>query len=164
MCLLLVIFFTGCKNKQASQVAQTGDPVSSEALKAPNNPTKTVDSQKPAEVKTESNEVKETESVTSPKAEKASTLLVSFYSIGGGIDVKNAQSFDSFISVYKTESGKSIAYDRVPWGREGELDYCVSFSDLNAEETKQFIDASKKKIQDCKMVHFKINGECKRKR
>jgi hypothetical protein len=164
MCLMLVILVTGCKNKQASQVAQTGDPVSSEALKAADNPTKTADSQKTAQVKTESNEVKETESETSPKAEKASTLLVSFYSIGGGIDVKNAQSFDNFISAYKTERGKSIVYDRVPWGREGELDYCVSFADLNAEETKQFIDVSKEKIQDCKMVHFKINGECKRKR
>lgn len=164
VCLLLVILVTSCKNKQASQVAQTAEPESSEALKGSDNPTKTADSQKTAEIKTESNKVKENPSETSPKVEKASTLLVSFYSIGGGIDVKNAQSFDNFISAYKTESGKSIAYDRVPWGREGELDYCVSFSDLNAQETKQFIDASEKKIQDCKMVHFKINGECKRKR
>jgi hypothetical protein len=158
--LLLAILAIGCKNKQAAQVPQPEVATTAESNKTAVLSEKSSSSQKAAETKKAEESPKE----SSSKGEKASTLLVSFYSIGGGIDVKNAQSFDNFISAYKTESGKSIAYDRVPWGREGELDYCVSFADINSEETKQFIDASKAKILDCKMVHFKINGECKRKR
>lgn len=158
--LLVVILAIGCKNKQASQVPQAGATTSAELTKVEDLHENSSKPQKTTEI--EKVEVSPKESLTGK--ERASTLLVSFYSIGGGIDVKNAQSFDNFISEYKTQQGKSVAYERVPWGREGELDYCVSFSDLNSEETEQFIDASKAKIQDCKMVHFKINGECKRKR
>jgi hypothetical protein len=91
-------------------------------------------------------------------------LLVSFYSIGGGIDVKSAESFDRFILSYKTSEGKSISYERVPWGREGELDYCVLFNGMSASTIEAFIESAKAKVSDCKMVHFKPNGECKRKR
>jgi hypothetical protein len=91
-------------------------------------------------------------------------LLVSFYSIGGGIDLKSAQLFDNFITAYKTSQGKSVSYERVPWGREGELDYCILFDGMSASELNAFIESAKAKVSDCKMVHFKINGECKRKR
>jgi hypothetical protein len=158
--LLLAILTIGCKNKQAPQAPPTRVTTRAESTQATVRPENSSITQKAEETE----KVEESPKESSPKGEKASTLLVSFYSIGGGIDVKNAQSFDNFISEYKTQSGKSVAYERVPWGREGELDYCVSFADFKPEETEKFIDASKAKIQDCKMVHFKINGECKRKR
>lgn len=158
--ILLAILTIGCKNKQAAEVPQNKVTTTAESSQTTVLPEKSSTPQKA----TESQKVEESPKESSPKGEKPSTLLISFYSIGGGIDVKNAQSFDNFISEYKTQSGKSVAYERVPWGREGELDYCVSFTDYKPEETEQFIEASKAKIQDCKMVHFKINGGCKRKR
>lgn len=91
-------------------------------------------------------------------------LLVSFYSIGGGIDVKSAQLFDKFIAAYETSKGKSVTYERVTWGREGELDYCILFDGMSTSDLNSFIESAKARISDCKMVHFKINGECKRKR
>lgn len=158
--LLLVIFATSCKNKQATQVTHSEKLTTSAPTKLKENEAHTSESQPAAE----SNKLEETPKQLSPKSEKTATLLVSFYSIGGGIDTKTAQAFDNFISGYKTGSNKLISYDRVPWGREGELDYCINFSELSFDETNQFIEASKAKIKDCKMVHFKQNGECKRKR
>lgn len=165
LCLLLFVLAVSCKNKKAPQVPPNEETKSSETVKVTNNSSTISAPQAVIEKKSEPNKkVEETQSETSPISDKPSTLFISFYSIGGGIDVKSAQSFDNFISGYKTKSDKTITYDRVPWGREGELDYCVSFAGLNANEIDQFIEASKVKIQDCKMVHFKINGECKRKR
>lgn len=162
--LLFIILVIGCKNKQASQVSPNADSASSEVAKTQPVQNTKAESKQPIQEKAKSNELDESNKAPQETAEKPSTLLISFYSIGGGIDVKNAQSFDDFISGYKTSNGNSISFERVPWGREGEVDYCVSFSNLNQLEANQFIESSKVKIQDCKLVHFKINGECKRRR
>lgn len=161
--LLVLIFLGSCKNKQATgsktpkeeRIVQNSNETPAPKQENTANPTivsnDVVDPSKP-----------ETQSKESSDA--IIRLLVSFYSVGGGIDIKTGQAFDNFISAYKTNSGKPITFERVPWGREGELDYCISFSTLSLDETSLFIEASKAKIKDCKMVHFKLNGECKRKR
>jgi hypothetical protein len=161
--LIGLILLFSCKNKQAPLTQNSTD------VKVLEVPTKTVE---PLQENASNQAIESREIIEKPKSEiEASSnnesitkLLVSFYSIGAGIDTKTAQAFDNFISAYKTSSSKLITYERIPWGREGELDYCISFVELGKSEVDQFIDEAKTRIKDCKMVHFKLNGECKRKR
>jgi len=106
------------------------------------------------------------ESTEKPKSNETSVkgLVVSFYSIGGGIDLDAARKFDTWIAAYKTSNGQAIAYEKIGWGREGEVDFCIQLESVEITEAIAFVDAAKGELSACKMMHFTVNGECKRKR
>jgi hypothetical protein len=163
-CVFLAIsILAACKKQPANSPskANTVQEVSKSTLEPE---TKQVPVEKEAPIKGNKENIQNEGNKDKTSTEIPERLLVSFYSIGGGIDVKSAESFDRFILSYKTSDGKSISYERVPWGREGELDYCILFNGMQASNIEDFIESAKAKVADCKMVHFKPNGECKRKR
>lgn len=163
--LIAVSIFVGCKKQPANSTpnAKQEQEVTKQTLEA--EVKKPLDkSNIPSNENKGKEENKEVVNNDKVDAELPVRLLVSFYSIGGGIDIKSAESFDRFILAYKTSEGKSVSYERVPWGREGELDYCILFDGMSNSNIKGFIEAAKAKVSDCKMVHFKPDGECKRKR
>jgi hypothetical protein len=149
--LSAILILSACKQSKTAQQASTANE--KPAIKSIETP-----SPAPVEV-VEGNTEK-------PKSNDQGIkgLVVSFYSMGGGIDLDAARKFDTWISGYKTQSGKSVAFEKIGWGREGEVDFCVQLESINQAEAQQFVDEAKGNVSQCKLMHFSVNGVCKRKR
>src|SRR5688572_16103050 len=65
------------------------------------------------------------EDVQVPVEEKY-RFLVSFYSIGQGIDGDVQQKFLDWVNGY----AKKVVFEEAHWGREGEVDYCFKLTEL----------------------------------
>ena len=48
------------------------------------------------------------------------SLVVSFISIGQGVDSKAIEQYDEFIAQFEKDNKVKINLEKVPWGREGE--------------------------------------------
>jgi hypothetical protein len=123
------------------------------------------------ENKTPVNPVSEKVDVVTENTEKAKSneegikgLVVSFYSIGGGIDLDAARKFDAWIAAYKTPSGQPVVYEKIGWGREGEIDYCIQLDSMNQQEAEEFVGMAKGEVGTCKLMLFTVNGTCKKRR
>ncbi len=65
-------------------------------------------------------------------------LIVSFISIGSGIDGKSVKILDNFIIAFQQDKNVIITYKRIAWGREGETEYCFSLANLSKEMKEKF--------------------------
>ena len=92
------------------------------------------------------------------------SLVVSFYSIGSGIDYNKAQEYDNYLKDFQEQFGDYFSFDRVPWGREGELDYCIQFPTLNKEKAREFVNHTKDLLSNAQHVNVNENAQCKRRR
>ncbi|MEZ5173384.1 MAG: hypothetical protein R2850_07710 [Bacteroidia bacterium] len=92
------------------------------------------------------------------------SLLVSFYSIGSGIDHKVAKEYDNFIKSFEAEHTDEILVERIHWGREGELDFCMRFTGLKPADQKILLDRTNEIISKSKWVNHSTDTPCKRKR
>jgi len=92
------------------------------------------------------------------------SLVVSFYSIGAGIDAPIAREFDFYVRDFQEQHADYFYAERVPWGREGEVDYCIQFPTLGKEKARDFMDTVNEIIAKSNMVHINENAECKRRR
>lgn len=106
------------------------------------------------------------EPTSKPKSNESGikNLVISFYSIGSGIDLDAARKFDAWIASYKTSSGQPIVYEKIGWGREGEIDYCIQLESINQKEAEEFVSMAKGEVGTCKLMHFNVNGTCKKRR
>jgi hypothetical protein len=105
--------------------------------------------------------------VVSTSADSASStnyrLIVSFYSIGEGPDSEAHIKFVNYLDNYKREKNKAISTEETPWGREGEVDYCMKLKELTASEQSDFIANLKIALSVAKWVNFLENKPCKRR-
>ena len=92
----------------------------------------------------------------SPKNFERYRLVVSFFSIGEGIDGKTKAEFENFLNNYP----KKINYHPSHWGREGETDYCLLLSELSSEEQASFISQAKELLSNSNKIHISENSEC----
>ncbi len=92
------------------------------------------------------------------------SLLVSFFSIGSGIDFEVAKEYDQFIKKFESENQGKLLVERIPWGREGELDYCIRFEGLSPVNQKALLDKTKEITSKSKWVNTSTDTTCKRKR
>jgi hypothetical protein len=147
--LLTILVWSACKQSKTAQQANTSTD------KPVVKPTEAI---APVEVVEENNK--------NPKSNEQliKGLVVSFYSTGGGIDIEAARKFNAWISEYKTQSGQPVVYEKIAWGREGEVDYCIQLESFSPTDAEQFVDAAKGALSNCKLMHFTVNGTCKRKR
>jgi hypothetical protein len=76
------------------------------------------------------------------------TLRIDFYSIGAGTDYK---AIDALVKYIET---KKIAYETKPWGREGEVIYCLKFSDRSNKEVKAIKAEVKKMLASSQLVRI----------
>lgn len=97
-----------------------------------------------------------TATVTPIPEEEKSRLIVSFYSIGSGIDGKVHEEFVKFLDSYP----KKIMYKPKHWGREGEIDYCLTLKELLEIEQDEFVRKAKKILST--NVHFNENAVCQK--
>lgn len=87
-------------------------------------------------------------------------LVLSFYSIGAGIDHEAKKSYSEFLDKHKDR----ITVETTRWGREGEVDYCLKLSSLSEGEKKDFIDKSRQILEKSKLVHIRENSPCVHKK
>ena len=83
-------------------------------------------------------------------------FVVSFYSIGQGIDGTIHGEFVKFLDSYP----KKITYEPKHWGREGEIDYCLALSELSSAEQMDFVNKAKVILAKSKLVNLKENSQC----
>ena len=91
-------------------------------------------------------------------------LVVSFYSIGSGIDYKSAEKFEQFLNTFALENGSKPVYEKIGWGREGEIDYCIALEGWKYSDATSFVEAAKGNAGASKNMHFTVNGTCKKRR
>lgn len=87
-------------------------------------------------------------------------LVVSFYSICCGIDAKAQADFDKFIKRYEKSKRKRLTKTASHWGREGEIDYCMSLAELSPREQRKFISQVRTLLKKSKLVHINENATC----
>lgn len=86
-------------------------------------------------------------------------LVISFISIGEGTDLNAATDLNSFISRFESQTGKSIAYIMIPWGREGEVDCCFEMNELDQITQSKFIADVKAAFSGRKLIQITENGK-----
>lgn len=91
-------------------------------------------------------------------------LIVSFISIGTGIDATAKSSLDELIKRTQKEIGKSVENTSTSWGREGEVDYCITLKELSKDQQAKFVSDTKKILSGNSRVFITENAECKHKR
>ena len=103
--------------------------------------------------------------INQPVADTAKcSMLISFYSRGAGSDYEVIAEFERFISDYGV-SGKNVpTFERIRWGREGEIDYCIQWKDLAPEEKSKFTEQVNLILKKSKLVHVSYNATCAHRR
>ena len=92
---------------------------------------------------------------TTPK-EVTGRFVVSFYSMGEGIDGKVNDEFVKFLDSYR----KKISYTPTQWGREGETDYCLALTELSSAEQIEFVKKANELLAKSKLVNKIENAKC----
>jgi hypothetical protein len=91
-------------------------------------------------------------------------LIVSFISIGEGIDSKARQSLDSMLNSWKEKKNKEIIAEMMPWGREGEVDYCFKLNELSAQEQTDLVNEVMTAFKGNSLVQISENQPARHKR
>ncbi len=92
------------------------------------------------------------------------SLRISFISIGSGTDRKAKQEYEQFIKQFEASNNVTILLDKATWGKEGEIDFCFNLTGLSNVLQKQFIQETKSKLKDSKLVRIYENTTCKYKK
>ncbi len=92
-------------------------------------------------------------------AEDKYTLVVSFYSPGDGIDYENLNKYNDFLE----KNYPNVSYEKIPWGKEGEVDYCIALRAMKSAKRKKFIEDSKTILKSSSKINFYENADCRHK-
>jgi hypothetical protein len=87
-------------------------------------------------------------------------LIVSFISIGEGTDSEAKRMFDAYLHQWKASGQPRVNYIAVPWGKEGEVDFCFTLDQLNARQQQQFIDGMKEQLRFSSLIRIYENTRC----
>lgn len=86
-------------------------------------------------------------------------LVISFISRGSGIDRDTKKNVLTFIENYNKEHHTNLVYETIRWGREGEVDFCFSLSELKKKEQNKFIQELKSLVVNSENVRIAENTE-----
>ncbi|GAB4255853.1 MAG: hypothetical protein Kow0079_12800 [Vicingaceae bacterium] len=96
--------------------------------------------------------------------QKTYDIVISFISMGEGIDEKTrdelVKSFKLKIDEFKTR----VNVEQVPWGREGEIDYCFTLDNLTDSQKKELKKLIKQIVKDNQLINYQENVPCVHKR
>lgn len=70
-------------------------------------------------------------------------FIVSFISKGAGIDSKSNDAIASYITTFNNQNDATVKYDKINWGKEGEMDYCFKLDELKSNKQVDFIKGFK---------------------
>jgi len=97
-------------------------------------------------------------------AEVIMPVIISFYSIGQGIDRSQTENLLAYIQSYEKKEGKKIEYSEVHWGREGETDFCFPMAGFSDNQVTDFLKGAKGALNAAEHVHFLQNQACRKGR
>lgn len=104
---------------------------------------------------------------TDEPSESASTnisdVLISFISVGQGINSVALQQLEGFVNEFEKENSVKITFNKIAYGREGETDYCFDLSALKSDIKKVFISKSKALLNKSENVKYRENNSCRTK-
>lgn len=86
-------------------------------------------------------------------------VVVSFVSRGTGIDAKARNEFFEYITYFNAKHHCELMYDKKPWGREGEIDFC--FYGNNEILMPELFKDLKEKFVGHNTVFVNKNAACK---
>ncbi len=152
-----VFLLFACKNTEKS--TQASNPKIETKLQV-ENPVQTAVIENKEEIKSKESTNNQS---NNPETEIYS-LVVSFYSIGGGIDRAVAQEFDYLIKDFQEQFGENFVSERVSWGREGEVDYFIQLGKLKTASFDSFKSRAGIILKKTDRVHSKENAPCIRRR
>ena len=66
-------------------------------------------------------------------------VIVSFFSRGDGTGSETISKLESYIASYEKKVKKTIAYEKVSWGKEGEYDLCFYLTELSKSKQADFV-------------------------
>ena len=92
------------------------------------------------------------------------SLVVSFISIGQGVDQKAIEQYNEFIAQFEKENNVKINLEKVPWGREGEVDYCIDLTGLDKKTAEKFSTKTEELLSKNNLVKVEKNAPCVHKR
>lgn len=112
--------------------------------------------------KTTEKNVPTTKQQISTTEEKKYHLVVSFFSVAYGIDHNAKTALDNLITEDTLQNKKRIIVQKTPWGREGEIDYCIDLQYLEKKSQTEFINKAKELLSGSNLVHIKENEPCRK--
>lgn len=151
--ILCIFIFCSCKSSQPTPGTPATPPVASNnshadspVVKEPTEPVEPIVQKNPNE--------------------NSYRFIISFISIGEGTDRNAKQILDSVLAEWETRKDQimKINFETVPWGREGEVDFCFLLKELNDKEQIQFITGVKERFKGHQLVQFAENEPCRHKR
>jgi hypothetical protein len=89
------------------------------------------------------------------------TLRVEFFSRGSGIDGKLRKQFLEFETEYRKKQNITEAPLKQEKGREGEVNYCYTFSNWKKENIQEFMNKLKELLSSSDLVRMQTNVPCK---
>lgn len=131
--LLIPMLLSACKAKQAPVVEETATVTETVAVP---------EAEATPETQTQDNKYR---------------YIVSFYSIGTGVNGAAVQQLEGFIKQFEATNKVSVPYVPVRWGREGEVDYCFKLNGMTAVQQVAFIKESLELLKGAEHIHFKEN-------
>ncbi len=84
-------------------------------------------------------------------------LIISFISIGEGTDPKAREIMDGSIKNWEERFKTKFEMESIPWGREGEVDFCFKLEELNEGDRAVFVDEIKSMFDGNKLVQISEN-------
>jgi hypothetical protein len=87
-------------------------------------------------------------------------LIVSFISKGEGTDSQTLAAMESLITTFSNRDGFQVKYDKYPWGREGESDYCFKMEGMKKSKQDEFVKSMKNLVKDAPLVIVMENAVC----
>lgn len=100
-------------------------------------------------------------SATSDEIQALNNLVISFYSTGEGANHKAAETIEKFLEEFSSKSKNPVPYSKIAWGREGEVDFCISLTGLDGDEQRSFLDNIRMLVKQFELIHFHENHPCR---
>lgn len=94
------------------------------------------------------------------EADQLYSILISFFSIGSGIDYERKKEMDAYLKQLENDK-VDFTYDKVGWGREGEVDYCVDLSKLKEVQQKDIIKKVQEIAKKSSWIDVQLNKTCR---
>ena len=145
--LVILLSAFACRNQKSSTIP--GETTAAETLAV-------TDTAKP--------DTQSTKLSRDPSQGEKYRLVVTFYSIGQGSEIRLINAFEDSIGAFSGLKGKTIDYEKVQYGREGETDFCLKLNELTPEEQEEFVRKAHETLKEARWVHIKENEPCLHRR
>jgi hypothetical protein len=155
---ILLANVNGCKEKKENKT--DAGTYSSNETSTPPKDTHTTTATPPLDTTKKESPKEAPVKETSTSNNSNYRLVVQFYSKGGGTDYKLREKYDQWLASYKP----AVKVEQTPWGREGEVDYCIKLAELDNTKQAEFVTKTKELLSKSELVHIYENHPCSRKR